>query len=113
MSILSLQLSLFSYSDRERRMNEELTWEVRYEAAGRESLQKPLAKAYFYWKKDGRLVRSAEFTQSELEVECERLCDAGRDITQFVRALQHLALSAGRAEGDDVAFDGVDQWRRA
>src|SRR5437899_5194448 len=93
-------------------MNEDLTWEVRYEAAGREPPQKALAKACFYWKKDGQLVRSAEFTQSELEVECERLCEAGTDVTQFARALQHLALSAEQAERDDVAFDGVDQRRR-
>jgi hypothetical protein len=57
-------------------------------------------------------VRSAEFTQSELEVECERLCEAGRDVTQFARALRYLALPAEQAE-DDVAFDGVDQRRRA
>jgi hypothetical protein len=94
-------------------MNEDLTWEIRYAAAGRESLQKAPAKACFYWKKDGRLVRSAEFTQSELEAECERLCEAGGDVTQFVRALQHLALSAEQAERDDVAFDGVGQRRRA
>jgi hypothetical protein len=83
-------------------MNEDLTWEVRYEAAGRESRQKAPPKACFYWKKDGQLVRSAEFTQSELEIECERLCEAGKDITQFVRALQRLALSAEQAERDSV-----------
>ena len=94
-------------------MNEDLTWEVRHEAAGRESPQEASAKACFYWKKDGQLVRSAEFTQSELEVECERLCEAGGDATQFVRALQHLALSAEQAERDDVALDAVDQRRRA
>ena len=74
-------------------MNEDLTWEVRYEAAERESPQKALAKACFYWKKDGQLMRSAEFTQSELEVECERLSAAGRDMTQFVLALKLLALT--------------------
>jgi len=94
-------------------MNEDLTWEIRYEAAGREARRKTLAKACFYWKKDGQLVRSAEFTQSELEVECERLCETGGDITQFVRALQHLALSAEQAERGNVAFDGVDHRRRA
>jgi len=94
-------------------MNEDLTWEICYETAGREPLQKALAKARFYWKKDGQLLRSAEFTQSELEVECERLCEAGRDATQFVLALQHLALSAEQAERDGVALDGVDQRRRA
>jgi len=81
-------------------MNEDLTWEVRYEAAGRESRQKALAKACFYWKKDGQLMRSAEFTQSELEVECERLCETGTDLTQFVLALKQLALSTGQAERD-------------
>jgi len=65
-------------------MNEELTWKVRQEAD---------SKACFYWRKDGQLVRSAEFTQSELEVECERLCAAGTDMTQFVLALKLLALS--------------------
>src|SRR5258708_16430866 len=89
-------------------MNEDLTWEVRHEAAGRESRQKAPAKACFYWKKDGQLLRSAEFTRSELEIECERLSEAGGDITQFVRALHRLALSTERAERDNVPFDGVD-----
>ena len=90
-------------------MNEDLTWEVRYEAAGRESRQKALAKACFYWKKDGQLMRSSEFTQSELEVECERLCETGTDLTQFVLALKQLALSTGQAGRVEVASDGVDQ----
>jgi hypothetical protein len=76
-------------------MNEVLTWKVKHEAHGRGSRQKAPAKACFYWKKDGHLVRSAEFTQSELEVECERLSAAGRDMTQFVVALKRLALSRG------------------
>jgi hypothetical protein len=37
-------------------------------------------------------VRSAEFTQSELEAEIERLSG---DMTQFVIALKMLALSRG------------------
>jgi hypothetical protein len=66
-----------------------LTWEVRHEAGV------PL-RAYFYWKKkNGRLARSADFTQSELEVEIERLIEHGEDPTQFVRALQKLARSQG------------------
>jgi len=89
-------------------MTEDLTWEVRYEAGGPESRQKALAKACFYWKKDGQLMRSAEFTQSELEVECERLCETGTDLTQFVLALKQLALS-GQAGRVEVALDGVDQ----
>jgi len=76
-------------------MNEDLTWELRYEAAGREARRKAPAKACFYWKKDGQLMRSAEFTQSELEVECERLCETGKDLTPFVLALKQLALSTG------------------
>jgi len=40
-------------------------------------------------------VRSAEFTQSELEIEIERLSGAGEDTTQFVLALKMLALSRG------------------
>lgn len=73
-------------------MNEELTWQVRHDTAGP---QEAPAKACFYWKKDGQLLRSTEFTQSELEVECERLSAAGTDITQFVLALKLLALSRG------------------
>jgi hypothetical protein len=76
-------------------MNEELTWKVRHEADGRGSRQQAPAKACFYWKKDGQVVRSAEFTQLELEVECERLSAAGRDMTQFVVALKQLAVSRG------------------
>ena len=92
-------------------MDEELAWEVKHEAARRESRQAALVKARFYWKKDGQVVRSAEFTQSELEVECERLSEAGRDITQFALAL--LALTRSSAERENVALDGVDRRRRA
>ncbi len=94
------KLSLFSYNygelGGERRMNEELTWKVRHEPAERGSGQKAPAKAHFYWKKkNGQLVRSAEFTQPELEVEIERLSTVGEDLTQFVLALKLLALSRG------------------
>ena len=92
-------------------MNEELSWQVRDEVDERESRQKAPPKACFYWKRDGQLVRSAEFTQSELEVECERLSEAGRDITQFALAL--LALTSSSAERENVALNGVNQRRRA
>ena len=77
-------------------MDEELTWVVRQEAG------RPL-KAYFYWKKkkNGQLVRSAEFTQSELEIEIERLIALGEDPTQFVRALKKLALSLRSDDADE------------
>ncbi len=78
-----------------RRVDEELTWKVRPEAAGHGSRQKAPPKAYFYWKRGGRLARSAEFTQAELEVEVERLSAAGEDPTQFVLALKKLTLSRG------------------
>ena len=73
-------------------MDEELIWRVRDEADGRGSRQKTPPKACFFWKRDGQLVRSAEFTQSELEVEIERL---NADMTQFVIALKMLAFSRG------------------
>ena len=73
-------------------MDEELTWQVRDEVDERGSRQKTPPKACFYWKRDGKLVRSAEFTQSELEAELERLSG---DMTQFVIALKMLALSRG------------------
>jgi hypothetical protein len=76
-------------------VNEKLTWKIRQNAAGRESRQEAPAKAHFYWERDGRLVRSAQFTQSELEVEIERLSAAGTNLTQFVLALRLLALSRG------------------
>ena len=85
-------------------MNEQLTWKVRHEATAS-------AKACFYRKKDGQIVRSAEFTRPELEVECERLSEAGRDITQFALAL--LALTRSSAERENVALNGVDRRRRA
>jgi hypothetical protein len=79
----------------ERRVDEELTWKVAHEAE-RGPPEKASPKAYFYWKKkNGQLVRSAEFTQSELEVEIERLSEVGEDTTQFVLALKMLALSRG------------------
>jgi len=56
-------------------------------------------------------MRSAEFTQSELEVECERLCETGTDLTPFVLALKQLALSTGQAERGEAALYGVDQRR--
>jgi len=73
-------------------MKEELTWQVRDEVDERGSRQKAPPKACFYWKRDGQLVRSAEFTQSELEAEIERLSG---DMAQFVIALKMLALSRG------------------
>jgi len=76
-----------------RQADEQLTWKVRHEAG------LPL-KAYFYWKKkNGRLVRSADFTQPELEVEIERLIEHGEDPTQFVLALKKLARSPGSHDG--------------
>jgi len=78
-----------------RWVDEELTWKVRREAAGYGSRQKTPPKAYFHWKRGGQLVRSAEFTQSQLEVEVERLSAAGEDPTQFVLALKKLVLSLG------------------
>ena len=76
-------------------MDEELTWKVGQEPE-QEPREKALPKAYFYWKKkNGQLVRSAEFTQSELEAEIERLSGAGEDTTEFVLALKMLALSRG------------------
>ena len=78
-----------------RRVDEELTWQVKDEADRRGSRQKAPPKAYFYWKRGGQLVRSAEFTQSELEVVVERLSAAGEDPMQFVLALEKLALSRG------------------
>jgi len=76
-------------------MNEELIWKVRREVAGNGSQQEAPAKACFYWKRDGQLVRSAQFTQSELELEVEQLSAAGLDLTEFVLALKLLALSPG------------------
>ena len=74
------------------RMSEELTWQLRDEVDERGSRQRTPPKACFYWKRDGQLVRSAEFTQSEREAEIERLSG---DIVQFVIALKMLALSRG------------------
>ncbi len=94
-----------------RRVDEELTWKVGHEP-GQEPREKARPKAYFYWKKkNGQLVRSAEFTQSELEVECERLSETGTDLTQFVLALKQLALPTGQAEREEIALGSVDQWR--
>ena len=94
-------------------MNEDLTWEVRREAAGHKSRPEAPAKARFYWKKDGQVVRSADFTQSELEAECERLSEAGSDITQFALALLALSSSTGEAAGEDLTLDRFDHRRRA
>lgn len=66
-------------------MDEELSWKV------------APPKAYFYWKRGGRLIRSAQFTQSELEDEIERLIAAGEDTAQFLLALKSLAVSHGPA----------------
>lgn len=94
-------------------MDEDLTWDVRHEAAEHQSRQEALAKARFYWKKDGQVVRSAEFTQSELEAECERLSEAGQDITQFALALLALSTSAGQAKSEDATFEPVEQRKSA
>jgi hypothetical protein len=51
-------------------------------------------------------VRSAEFTQSELEDEIERLMAAGIDATQFVLALKKLALSPDPITRTSAVADG-------
>ncbi len=85
-----------------RQADEQLSWEVSHEAG------LPL-KAYFYWKENnGRLVRSAEFTQSELEVEIERVIEHGEDPTQFVRALEKLARSRGSHGGDEPSVTALE-----
>lgn len=66
-------------------MDEELNWKV------------APPKAYFTWKKGGQVVRAAQFTQPELELEIERLYAVGKDATQFVLALKTLALARGSA----------------
>jgi len=85
-----------------RQADEQLTWKVRHEAG------LPL-KAYFHWKKkDGRLVRSAEFAQSELEVEVERRIEHGEDPTQFVLALKKLARSRGSQDGGEPSVTPLE-----
>jgi hypothetical protein len=71
-------------------MNEELSWHIGKDAVGQESLDRPPYKAYFYWKREGRIVRSAEFTREALETEITRLKNAGEDTTQFELALREL-----------------------
>jgi len=85
-----------------RQADEQLSWEVSHEPG------LPL-KAYFYWKKKhGRLVRSAEFTQLELEVEIERLIEHGEDPTQFVLALKKLARSRGSRDGEEPSVTALE-----
>jgi hypothetical protein len=73
-------------------VDEELIWKIR-NGTGNGSQEGAPPKACFYWRRDGQLVRSAEFTQSELEAEIEKLDATGTDLTQFVLALKLLALS--------------------
>ena len=53
-------------------------------------------------------MRSADFTQSELEAEIERLIEHAEDPIQFVRALQKLARSGGSRDGEEPSVTALE-----
>ena len=57
-------------------------------------LDKPPFRAYFHWTREGRLLRSEDFSKQELEVEITSGRRDGRELELFKEALQRLVLSA-------------------
>ena len=68
-------------------MHYELTWHIGKEDA---PLDQPPYRAYFYWKRGGEIVRSADYSTLELEAEVQRLKQCGTDTAPFEEALRRL-----------------------
>lgn len=71
-------------------MDEEITWHIGSEAVGDERLDRQPLRAYFYWKCGRDIVRSANFTREELELEISRRKNVGEDVIAFESALRML-----------------------
>jgi hypothetical protein len=72
-------------------VEEEIAWHIGKDASDQERIDVPPYKAYFYWKREGQIIRSAEYTESELRAEIERLRSAGKDVAPFELALKRLS----------------------
>ena len=68
-------------------MHDELTWHIGKEEA---PLDKRPYRAYFWWKRGGQIVHSADFSSTELEAEIQRLKQSGDDASPFEEALRRL-----------------------
>lgn len=68
-------------------MNDEICWHI---GKDEPPLDKPPHRAYFYWKKNGQILRSESYSESELQNEIRRRQDFGETISDFVEALQAL-----------------------
>ena len=73
-------------------MDEQMSWHIGKEGAGNERIDQPPHKAYFYWKKDGKIIDSAEYTEQELVEELERRRSTGQPLADFEEALRRLRL---------------------
>lgn len=47
-------------------------------------------KAYFYWKKNGQIIKSAVFDKDQLKAEIDRLKAEGADTTEYEKAYNKL-----------------------
>jgi hypothetical protein len=68
-------------------MHEELTWHV---GKDQTPLDKPPYRAYFFWKRGGQIVRSADYSVQELEAEIGKLKRSGEDTAPIAQALERL-----------------------
>lgn len=70
-------------------MKDEISWHIGNDEENGRVDTSPV-KAYFYWRKDGKVVRSSEFTKNELLIEIDRLRTEGSDSSVFEEALRKL-----------------------
>ena len=71
-------------------MKEELSWHIGKEGSGQECVDIPSYRAYFDWKREGRIIRSAEYTKAELQAEIQHRQREGEGLTEFELALKQV-----------------------
>jgi hypothetical protein len=62
-------------------------------------LDKPPFRAYFYWIKEGQIVKYEDFTLKDLETEIASGKRESRELELFKEALNRLTLSAQSCAG--------------
>lgn len=67
-----------------------ISWHIGKEAVGTGEVSSPPFRAFFTWIKDDAIVRTEDYSFSELEAEIERIRLAGEDTSVHEAALRSL-----------------------
>ncbi len=73
-------------------MHDEITWHIGKDDKPQDS---PPYRAYFYWKLNGKVLRSENYSEAELQDEIDRRLNNGEPMTDFEEALNNLRNKNG------------------